>query len=89
MRKLIILLFLLMTAGVAGAVTIKVKSEKWGNVNFSHRVHVQKAKVACGECHLSDRNNDMLTKKGHGPCKGCHVERSGPVFCNDCHPRRK
>jgi uncharacterized paraquat-inducible protein A len=88
MKKLVLFSVLLLATS-AGAATIKVKSEKWGDVNFPHRTHVQKAKVACGECHISDSQNDMLTKKGHGPCKGCHIEKKGPVFCQDCHTRRK
>jgi len=84
-----VLLVALLGATSAAASTIKVKSEKWGNVRFPHRAHVQKAKVACIECHSTDAKNDMLTKKGHGPCKGCHIDKGGPVFCRDCHARRK
>ena len=44
----------------------------------------------CADCHgLQDSGRQPgLMKAFHLNCKGCHVEKNGPVMCGQCHVRR-
>jgi Pyruvate/2-oxoacid:ferredoxin oxidoreductase delta subunit len=73
----------------AQATIIETKFEKWKYVRFSHQIHVGNKKLACTECHYLDPDQDIMSRKGHAFCKGCHYDRGGPMgSCDPCHYRR-
>jgi hypothetical protein len=57
-------------------------------VYFSHRTHVRKAKLDCGDCHGPVRDRDVLTKEkptSMPACIACHKEKGAPTGCRTCH----
>ena len=66
--------------------------------NECHHVFADGQRVAdessedkrCADCHgLQDSGRQPgLMKAFHLNCKGCHMEKNGPVMCGQCHVRR-
>ena len=57
-------------------------------VYFSHRTHVNKAKLDCETCHGPVRERDVLTKEkptSMPACISCHKEKGAPTGCRTCH----
>jgi hypothetical protein len=57
-------------------------------VYFSHRTHIQKAKLDCEACHGPVRERDVVTKEkptSMAACIACHKEKSAPTGCRTCH----
>jgi len=57
-------------------------------VYFSHRTHVNKAKLDCEACHGTVRERDVLTKEkptSMAACINCHKEKGAPTGCRTCH----
>lgn len=90
MKYFVLLLPVVMVmAFSANATIIETKFDKWKYVRFSHQLHVGKKQLACSECHSLDEAQDMVTRKGHVFCKGCHYDKGGPMnSCDPCHYRK-
>jgi len=59
-------------------------------VYFSHKVHVQKGKIGCEDCHGPVAERDVLSKEkptSMPACMDCHKQRGAPVNCHTCHER--
>ncbi|MGA2984093.1 MAG: cytochrome c3 family protein [Terriglobia bacterium] len=57
-------------------------------VYFSHRTHVNKAKLDCEACHGPVREREVLTKEkptSMAACINCHKEKGAPTGCRTCH----
>jgi len=57
-------------------------------VYFSHRTHLNKAKLDCEVCHGPVRERDVLIKErptSMQACINCHKEKGAPVSCRTCH----
>ncbi len=57
-------------------------------VYFSHRTHLNKAKLDCEACHGPVRERDVLTKEkstSMAACINCHKEKGAPTGCRTCH----
>ncbi len=57
-------------------------------VYFSHRTHLNKAKLDCEVCHGPVRERDVLTKEkptSMPACITCHKEKGAPATCRTCH----
>lgn len=83
--------------------TVTMKGATKGTVTFSHKGHIDTAKIACKECHHKGGNQkcDMCHKAdckpggtpcmkeaAHKKCIGCHkTKNQGPKGCNDCHKK--
>lgn len=84
-----LLVTLLALAVSANATVIETKFEKWKYVRFSHQLHAGQKKLACTECHYLDERQDIVSRKGHSFCKGCHFDKGGPLnSCDPCHYRK-
>lgn len=57
-------------------------------VYFSHRTHVNKAKLDCEPCHGAVRERDVLTKEkptSMAACISCHKGKGAETGCRTCH----
>lgn len=57
-------------------------------VYFSHRTHIQKAKLECEVCHGPVREREVIIKEkdtSMQACISCHREKGAPVGCRTCH----
>jgi len=57
-------------------------------VYFSHRTHVQKAKLSCENCHGPVREREVVIREkpiSMAACIACHKEKSAPTGCRTCH----
>ena len=61
-------------------------------VDFSHKVHLTKAKAACETCHGPVRERDVIRKETDmrmTGCMDCHRANNASVACNFCHEPRE
>lgn len=73
---------------------------KYGQVTFTHMIHVEEYGFDCGDCHHEDLEGGMSKctncheppkKALHKNCVGCHKKLknegkdTGPVKCRECH----
>ncbi len=49
------------------SITIKLEGGKLAPVPFSHKTHIEKAKIDCAVCHHKDKD-----PKAPAPCVSCH-----------------
>jgi hypothetical protein len=57
-------------------------------VYFSHRTHVNRAKLQCEACHGPVQERDVLTREKPNTmatCISCHKENGAPTGCRTCH----
>jgi hypothetical protein len=57
-------------------------------VYFSHRTHINKAKLDCEACHGAVRERDVLTKEkptSMAACINCHKGKGAETGCRTCH----
>jgi hypothetical protein len=57
-------------------------------VYFSHRKHVQKAKLDCENCHGPVRERDVIVREkpiSMAACIACHKEKGASTNCRTCH----
>ena len=57
-------------------------------VYFSHRTHLNKAKLDCAACHGDVRQREVITKEKPttmAACISCHKEKRSPTGCRTCH----
>jgi len=57
-------------------------------VYFSHRKHVQKAKLDCENCHGPVRERDVIVREkpiSMAACISCHKEKGASTNCRTCH----
>lgn len=57
-------------------------------VFFSHKVHVQNAKLDCAACHGPVADRDVIVKEkptSMAACVDCHHQRRAPDRCDTCH----
>lgn len=57
-------------------------------VYFSHRKHVQKAKLDCEDCHGPVRERDVIVREkpiSMAACISCHKEKAASTNCRTCH----
>jgi hypothetical protein len=57
-------------------------------VYFSHRTHVNKAKLDCASCHGPVRERYVITREkptSMAACISCHKEKGAPTGCRTCH----
>ena len=74
-------------ATVAIAADSYTYDNKKGTVTFNHKAHQDKL-GDCAKCHEGEPAKIEVNKDfGHGTCKSCHKEMSGPTKCNDCHKK--
>ena len=72
----------------------------YGDVIFTHALHMEDYEIECGQCHHEDMEGGMsrcadchesLKKVLHKNCQGCHKrlesegKETGPVKCRECH----
>lgn len=72
----------------------------YGQVTFTHTMHIEDYGIDCGDCHHEDMEGGMAKctnchespkKVLHKNCMGCHKDlqkegkETGPVKCKDCH----
>lgn len=73
---------------------------KLGTVVFEHLRHQQRTSCitchhkgqeagACRDCHGLLAEAPGARDAFHRLCKGCHLQRTGPTGCNDCHTQNK
>ena len=58
------------------------------NVWFSHKSHVEKAKVDCAVCHGAVATHDAMVKEKPTTmkfCMDCHEANKASVACDFCH----
>jgi hypothetical protein len=75
---------------------------KYGQVTFTHILHLEDYEIDCSACHHEDIEGGMSRcancheppkKAFHKTCQGCHKKRenedknTGPVRCRQCHIR--
>jgi hypothetical protein len=73
---------------------------KYGNVSFSHLMHMEDYEIDCAACHHEDMEGGMARcvdchdspkEVFHKKCMGCHKalkeegKGTGPVKCRECH----
>ncbi len=57
-------------------------------VAFSHKAHVDKARVACDTCHGPVQEREEIRKEksiSMAACMDCHKQRGASVACDFCH----
>ena len=57
-------------------------------VDFSHSVHLSKAKATCEECHGPVREREVMRRETDirmTGCMECHRANNASVACNFCH----
>ena len=60
-------------------------------VDFSHKIHLTKAKATCEDCHGPVRERDVIRKEmdtSMAGCMECHRANNASVACNYCHDPR-
>lgn len=60
-------------------------------VYFSHRKHLERAKVTCAACHGDVASMDAVAKEFNismAGCMQCHRETEAPLGCSFCHETR-
>jgi len=60
-------------------------------VFFSHKEHVERARVACQACHGPVRERDVLHREkdlSMAACMDCHRARGASLECTYCHEQR-
>jgi len=59
-------------------------------VYFSHKIHIQRAKIGCEVCHGPVGERDALVQEkptSMQSCIDCHKEKGAAVNCRACHDR--
>ena len=60
-------------------------------VSFSHKAHVQKAKIGCESCHGAVRESEAIRREkdiSMSACMDCHRTRGASTSCEFCHDPR-
>jgi hypothetical protein len=60
-------------------------------VDFSHKVHLTRAKATCETCHGPVRERDVLRKETDitmAGCMDCHRANNASIACDYCHALR-
>jgi nitrate/TMAO reductase-like tetraheme cytochrome c subunit len=61
------------------------QSGRFGGRAFDHSPHVQRAGLACTECHTELEEHGGITLADRSSCDGCHHSSDRPLDCVSCH----
>lgn len=56
----------------------------FGNISFSHEIHVDEQNLPCTMCHSNTRRHGELVIQPSG-CADCHHRPNNAASCNPCH----